>query len=355
MEIAASAIDAQKQHGGFSGAELMHRDISADYWGITWESFEGFMGTVRESMSTGSLMNTGSVPYEPMKFHSTAVGPNMYQVNDQVITPMTKADPILPGVSWAFKDGSLGAKVTIFVTHAWQEGAFEFEEHLKRAWQPSPDGSRPGAAYICFLSNPQNLDISSLCSQIDTSPFKVALDRMPKPGLMIMCSTKNGAIHERAWCVFEAFMAIELEIPIAVPGTGVDLATNRVGVMDEAEGLDAQRQTEAVRGVNAKKGAMGIVMNLASPAAFWYGGRAIYNAARGASARSAAERAAEQAGDGHLVDINTARCSVPSDEANIKDKIEGKEAEINRLVGECIMLAAARAERTPSAPVSYLV
>merc|ERR1740121_2021830 len=161
---------------------------------------------------------------------------------------------------------------------------------------------------------------------------------------MIMCSTVNGAIHERAWCVFEAYMALELEIPIAVPGRGVDLATRREGVGDEALDLEAQRRTQAVRASNAEKGGVGVLMNLCSPAVFWYAGRAIYNAVRGTWAQIAAARRAKRAGDGHLVDIRTARCSSQSDLENIRRAIEGREATINRLVGECIMLAAARSQ-----------
>merc|ERR1712151_394202 len=108
----------------------------------------------------------------------------------------------------------VGSRCTLFVTHAWAEGVFEFKKALLDAWPKkqcltcpsghpldkampvtpdsccsncrcklaggaqrwcqecgfqgcanccqSRDCFMPAAAYICFLSNPQNLNISSL-------------------------------------------------------------------------------------------------------------------------------------------------------------------------------------------------
>merc|ERR1712217_664856 len=104
----------------------------------------------------------------------------MYQVNEQVIKPVT-ADPTLelPGVSWALACRDFGALCTLFVTHAWAEGVFEFEHKLRKSWPKDVFGAyRDAAAYICFLSNPQNLDISALLQEIETSPFNRALECM---------------------------------------------------------------------------------------------------------------------------------------------------------------------------------
>ena len=62
------------------------------------------------------MQNTGG--YSHSSFENGNIGPNIYQVNDQVIKPMT-ADPslILPGVSWALSDCLAGHSVTHFVSN----------------------------------------------------------------------------------------------------------------------------------------------------------------------------------------------------------------------------------------------
>jgi len=347
--ILDAALEVQKRDGGFSGAAMMHREVRADYWGITWESFEEFMEITRRTLAMGDLLNTGRVEYAVEKFESPDIGPNMYQVNDQVIKPTTKSDSVLPGTSWAFRGGGVGAKVTLFVTHAWQEGAFEFERQLKRGWPESANGTGEGAAYICFLSNPQHLDIGAMLERIETSPFSVALRSMPAPGLMVMCGTKNGAIHERAWCVFEAYMALEQEVPICVPGSGVDLAVNREAVTAEAMRLYAAQREAKTREGQTESDVGYLVANclciICNPAAIayalWYCCRTVYTGCRGRSARAAVTSMAAEAGDGHLVDVRNAKCTSPADLANILEQITGREEHINRLVGECILKAAA--------------
>mmetsp|Transcript_146654 Transcript_146654/g.381180 ORF Transcript_146654/g.381180 Transcript_146654/m.381180 type:complete len:312 (+) Transcript_146654:421-1356(+) len=295
--IQRRALEGQKQDGGDSGARLMHRDISADYWSITRDNFESFMAIVREGLASGSLV-----------ISSPDTGPNMYQVNDQVIKKVAAADPQLPGMSWAFKDGRIGAQVTIFVTQARQEGAFEFERQLEHGWSVR-NGSHGGATYICFLSTPPNLDIGGLLENIDTSPFQ---DRMPKAvGLMIMCLTINGAIHKGA--IFEAYMAREQGIRIAIPGSGVYLAEHQAGAMDEAANVQAHQQLRIVRGNSAKDAGIGALINLDTAGLFYCVGKAVCKTCRDEVAEEAAEDAARQAGDGHLVDVRRAACSNPDD------------------------------------------
>ena len=57
-------------------------------------------------------------------------------------------------------------------------------------------------AYICCLSNPQNLDIGALVgSGVESSPFFRVLDAEPR---MIMLANSNTEIHKRKWCVLKA-------------------------------------------------------------------------------------------------------------------------------------------------------
>ena len=64
-----------------------------------------------------------------------------------------------------------GLECDSFATHAWGEGVFEFCEKVHRGWPGNCQNM-----YICFLANPQNLDISDLLDvPILESPFAKAL------------------------------------------------------------------------------------------------------------------------------------------------------------------------------------
>lgn len=186
----------QGKHGAFSGAAFLHDQIPANRWGISMVSLDHFVAVVTEKWLRGDITNTSG--YSSVKFDDELIGPNMYQVCEQVITPMT-ADPslMLPGVSWALKESLAGSEVFHFVSHAWAEGVFEFHRLLKQAWSTRPFPHKDKAAYICFLSNPQNLDIQSMLAHINTSPFHVALQQMPEDGKLILIATGNTPIHTR--------------------------------------------------------------------------------------------------------------------------------------------------------------
>ena len=53
------------------------------------------------------------------------------------------------------------------LAQAWDEGVFELIDNALKAWPDDCEG-----AYICCLSNPQNLDITELLNHPDGSPFE---------------------------------------------------------------------------------------------------------------------------------------------------------------------------------------
>ena len=82
------ARNIQQRDGGFSGATFLHQKATADHWGVTLANLEDFFATVEEKLRSGTLQNVGR-PYDESQFRSSSVGPNMYQVNEQVIMPVT--------------------------------------------------------------------------------------------------------------------------------------------------------------------------------------------------------------------------------------------------------------------------
>eukprot|EP00438_Fugacium_kawagutii_P022950 Skav226787 [mRNA] locus=scaffold8:351188:352309:- [translate_table: standard] len=202
-------------------------------------SIDDFLAVVTEKWLRGDLHNTSN--YSTTKFDDALIGPNMYQVCEQVIKLMTAdSSLIVPGVSWALKESLVGEVATHFVSHAWAEGAFEFHRLLQQAWRNSGFPQDAGA-YICFLSNPQNLDIGAMLSTIETSPFHIALQNMSSSdGKVIMLATENAAIHTRLWCVFEAHSAMERGIAIDVTGDPRNLARQRSSLQQEEDQLRKQ-------------------------------------------------------------------------------------------------------------------
>ena len=131
-----------------------------------------------------------------------------------------------------------GLPCTLFFSHAWNEGIFEFIDYALREWPDDCEG-----AYICFLSNPQNLDIGKLLGDsINASPFyRVLVDR-PRPRKMIILSNSNVPIHTRLWCALEAWCCSQLGIPLEISGDPLDLLTGaRLGGMNAARSRWALR------------------------------------------------------------------------------------------------------------------
>jgi len=352
---AAKAI--QLEDGGFAGADYLHKNIGAEYWGITMPTFLEFVASVRAKFAAGEVTNSGSVAYADDLFQSPRVGPSMYQINEQVIKPMT-ADPSLelPGASWALMSKDIGTHVTLFVTHAWAEGVFEFASKLQQAWPKDENGTcQQAAAYICFLSNPQNLDISELLTEIETSPFNVALQKMPKPGRMIMIPTENVPIHERLWCVFEAHTAMQLDIPISVGGPSTDLARSRTTAVafagmaaagpeliekyeDELEKNQCSLIVQAVFVFVFLAATWGSfhwwlkVLQVGISAGLLYG-----TVSKRRKLVMLMEALREKCQDGSLMDVSKAKCTSDSDAEKIRAAISGKEDSINAMLGKLIV------------------
>ena len=77
---------------------------------------------------------------------------------------------------------------------AWDEGVFELIDNALKAWPEGCEG-----AYICCLSNPQNLNIGKLLgTKIESSPFhRILVSDVVRN--FVMLSNNNTPIHSRLW------------------------------------------------------------------------------------------------------------------------------------------------------------
>lgn len=199
----------QRADGGTSAAEWLHGSdgLHPAYWGVSKHQLAEFVALVREAHTDETIKNPtpehcqarGCPYYCQKKFDDPAIGPNMHLVSGQWIVPTTaQPDPVyaIPALSYALMHNTdqAGLLCDLFISHAWDEGIFEFGKNCLEAW---PDEC--GAAYFCCLSNPQNLMhlIGSMISAPSNSPFFQVLQHGVQ--FMLMVGNCTTAIHTRLW------------------------------------------------------------------------------------------------------------------------------------------------------------
>ncbi len=225
----AAQSEASSSSAGFVGAEQLFRKdgLHPALWGVSKSQLQEFGEMAKEALRRGEIRNDevpGVEPYPHELFEDPSIGPTMHQVCAGLIKPWTeRAHDFLPGASWALhKNHRRPLRCALYVSHAWHEGVFEFVDHVLRKWPDECEG-----AYICCLSNPQNLDISRLLGdRLEDSPFYRVLHAgtaIAKPDRMLLVANSAVAIHTRAWCCLEALYAHEARIDIEIAGEPLHL------------------------------------------------------------------------------------------------------------------------------------
>ena len=88
---------------------------------------------------------------------------------------------------WCYQLSQASSDCDLFYSHAWDEGIYELARHVNSSWPAGCEG-----AYICCLSNPQNLDISEVLNHAEGSPFE-----------RILCSDERDPARHDARIEFE--------------------------------------------------------------------------------------------------------------------------------------------------------
>ena len=313
------------------------------YWGVSKEQLIEFREQVRAAMARGDIRGQPdeSQPhfYDQTKFDDPKVGPNIHQVNAGLIKPLTmngtsKEPTFMPGLSYALMRNYAtgGLPCELFFSHAWDEGVFEMIDNALAAW---PDHCK--GAYICCLSNPQNLDITELLNHPEGSPF----ERILESGVVtdfVMLANSTTPIHSRLWCVFEAFKARQQQIPrMVISGEPLHLLTGALAELlrseeqaarerrDVAEArmranLDEQLKHRALLGMVDSSG---IQTNLEQQLPEF---RAAEDSVAAAKIRILRSTEAE------LLNLKEATCSSIHDVTTIREAIAGFEGDISKLV-----------------------
>ena len=326
----------QREAGGFEGAKHLFgpEGLPPELWGVSRPQLVAFRDEVRRAVAKGRLRNEHAhdprhpFHYAPERFRDPEVGPNMYQVTEQVLKPRARARAGLPGVSYAVEQNleAGGLRCALFFSHAWSEGVYEFVENALAAW---PDDLAECGAYVCFLANPQTLDISQLLGEeVQASPFYKVLSSRPR---VIMLANSHTPIHTRWWCVYEAHLAKQLSLDVRLAGRPLQLLTGplaeRLRLKEDAA---AKRATERLAEVRSAYGR----------ARARSGGAALVALV---DALDEAEREVERAkldvllaDDAALLDLGRAQCFSAADKARIEAEVRGHEGEVVALLASLI-------------------
>ena len=191
------AMNSSSDRSITSLAYQLHKSVPADRWCVTFLDLDFLREEVQAAVGTTLIQPpaNGTDDFDPS---DKDYGPSIYTVNEQYIKPVTmKAGKI----SWALMRNPNGLVCDLFISHAWQEGVFEFLSKVRHSW---PVGVR--TAWCCMLANPQNLNISSFLQSPSTSPFAVALRASD---VMLVVPNRHQSVYTRLWCAYEAYLAQE--------------------------------------------------------------------------------------------------------------------------------------------------
>ncbi|CAE7418780.1 unnamed protein product [Symbiodinium sp. CCMP2592] len=177
-------------------ALALHESVAPARWCVTRSDLIYLRHEVWRAIQCGEIRPLDdSDRFEPS---DDLYGPNVYTVNRQYIMPVTDE---AGKVSWALMRHPEGLDCDVFISHAWQEGVFEFLSKVLHSW---PAGSRH--VWCCMLANPQNLDISSYLQSPSRSPFAQALQAST---CVLVVPNRHCSIYTRLWCGYEAYIAHE--------------------------------------------------------------------------------------------------------------------------------------------------
>mmetsp|Transcript_79425 Transcript_79425/g.199580 ORF Transcript_79425/g.199580 Transcript_79425/m.199580 type:complete len:604 (-) Transcript_79425:41-1852(-) len=187
--------DIETPIGHACAGQEMHDRIPAGKWCVRKFDLKCLRREVQRAIREGRIRPTERDPFDP---EDSVYGPTFYTVNEQFIKPITAEAGCM---SWALMKNPKGLQCDLFITHAWQEGIFEFLDKVLASWPPETKN-----AWCCMLANPQNLDISHLIKTPRSSPFAQALDSATK---VLVVPNRHASIYTRLWCAYEAYLAYQ--------------------------------------------------------------------------------------------------------------------------------------------------
>ena len=113
-------------------AVALHESVPPDRWCVTYADLKYLKQEVRRAVSEGELRPSDRAAEDRALPPSDEVhGPSIYLVNEKHIMPVTEQ---AGKVSWALMRHPEGLDCDLFISHAWQEGIFEFLSKVLFSW-----------------------------------------------------------------------------------------------------------------------------------------------------------------------------------------------------------------------------
>eukprot|EP00928_Gymnodinium_smaydae_P071291 TRINITY_DN54917_c0_g1_i1.p1 TRINITY_DN54917_c0_g1~~TRINITY_DN54917_c0_g1_i1.p1 ORF type:complete len:627 (-),score=48.20 TRINITY_DN54917_c0_g1_i1:201-2081(-) len=141
-------------------------------------------------------------------------GAAMRDVVESVIKPETRGK----GMGYALLKNILSPlRAQVMVSHAWDENYDDFMAALQRT-------TAKGPLWVCATAiyQPEDLEDITICKQLGsdptTGPFATVLKQADE---MVGIVTLNSNIYTRMWCVYEMFVALQLEVPVSMTQTTI--------------------------------------------------------------------------------------------------------------------------------------
>ncbi|CAK9039667.1 Uncharacterized protein SCF082_LOCUS23199 [Durusdinium trenchii] len=185
-----------------SDAVAMHESVSPERWCVNKADLKHLQQQLILAIQDGRLQSLLSANSDSEDSEESIdddhFGPSIYAVNEQYIKPVTAE---AGKMSWALMRNPKGLDCHVFVSHAWQEGIFEFLSKVLASW---PSGARN--AWCCMLANPQHLNIGCMLQSPKSSPFALALQASRD---VLVVPNRHRSVYCRLWCGYEAFVASE--------------------------------------------------------------------------------------------------------------------------------------------------
>ena len=166
----------------------LHSFVTPDRWCVTWQDLEYLEVTVKSAIRKGGIVPPEN-GLDDFLGSEKKHGPSIYTVTEQHIKPVTA---LAGKMSWALMRNPNGLDCDLFISHAWQEGIFEFVAKVLHSWPPLMHH-----AWCCMLANPQHLDISSMLQSPLHSPFAIALEASSN---VLVVPNHHRSIYTRLWC-----------------------------------------------------------------------------------------------------------------------------------------------------------
>mmetsp|Transcript_17519 Transcript_17519/g.40794 ORF Transcript_17519/g.40794 Transcript_17519/m.40794 type:complete len:620 (+) Transcript_17519:31-1890(+) len=193
------------------GVGAGQRDVSPSRWCVSKDDLRQFSQEVKEFWLAGGIPDD-AIDRDDLDADEdfSEIGPTIYKVNEHFIKPRTREQD----TSWALMVNPEGRPCDIFASHSWAEGVFEFDKKMRRAWPWSAKN-----LYCCFLSNPQNGNLREVLGNDPLeSPFARAL---AVATYVYVIPNQSRSVYTRLWCVYEAYLAVNLDKMVILPGEGL--------------------------------------------------------------------------------------------------------------------------------------